>query len=424
MYKLFSNKILKKVNDNIIYSRINIILKILYKSVALGKALIYNSIKKTKEEKENMKNNQRKIKYRNKICTMNGDFLQNKNNQKGITLVALIITVIVLLVLTVISIRLIINGEIINKAKRGTESYLESEIKEKIATAYQECKMSQYSNSITFEEALIHSGLNGAIINEEESTVTYKSHSFFVDSNGDIIPLTQVDIINEKIGEVVQGYSAQNLEWKIFYADASETFLISSSTAEAKSFSIPTKRKVYSENEQEYIYKGSEDVRNSVYGAKWNKKWLEKCNGQEQTITKAKATAYMCDPYNWEEYKTGPANYAVGGPTIELLIQSYNKIKNKDLSIENDDVTAIGYASNKPSELSPANALDGFYNIGRNYFIASPSTHQDPSIVRGITYLGALAQFYNTDANIFVRPIVSIPTSKVSIDGDIITVKS
>ena len=48
------------------------------------------------------------------------------NNKRGITLVALIITVIVLLILAMVSIRLIMNEGIINKANHGVGSYADS----------------------------------------------------------------------------------------------------------------------------------------------------------------------------------------------------------------------------------------------------------------------------------------------------------
>ena len=53
---------------------------------------------------------------------------QIQNTNRGITLVALIITVIVLLILAMVSIRLIMNGGIINRAERGTTAYTEAEI--------------------------------------------------------------------------------------------------------------------------------------------------------------------------------------------------------------------------------------------------------------------------------------------------------
>ena len=352
------------------------------------------------------------------------------DNKKGITLIALVITIIVLLILAGVTIATLTgdNG-LLQKAQTAKEANEEASALEKIKVEVAGSYESNGKPTITQLNANLKKidGLKykGDYITDSNPIIEFpidlelNGYKFTIEENGEVKSLKKADIINKKIGAVVNGYNAQGLNWQVFYADASETFLISQTSA--KSFKIPTKRNKYSDNEQEYTYKGSEDVRNSTFGSKWNKKWLEKCSGQEQTTAKAQATAYMCDSYNWKEYKTGSANYAVGGPTVELFIQSYNKSKNKNLSIENDDVTQIGYAGNKPSELS-ANTLNGFYNIGRNYFIASPSTHADPAIVRGVTAQGALTQFYHTDTNIYVRPIVSIPTSNVSIDGETVTI--
>ena len=51
--------------------------------------------------------------------------LKNKN---GITLVALIITIIVLLILAMVSISLVMNSGIINKSKTAVDKYTEEEI--------------------------------------------------------------------------------------------------------------------------------------------------------------------------------------------------------------------------------------------------------------------------------------------------------
>lgn len=349
-----------------------------------------------------------------------------KNQTKGITLIALVITIIVLLILAGVTISTLTgdNG-LLEKTGKAKEANKEASALEKIRLEVAGSLDLNGKPTISqLNENLKRLGLiyNGAPlsdsnkINEEDlpADLELDGNKFTITKNGDVLSLKKANALNKKIGNVVNDYNAQGLNWCVFYADASETFLISSTAA--KLFSIPIND--IDNNE----YKGSEDVRNSVYGATWNKKWLEKCNVQEQTIVKAKATAYMCDPYNWEEYKTGPANYAVGGPTVELLIKSYNKLKDTNLSIEDNDVNNVGYVYNKPSELFSTNALDGFYNIGRNYFIASPSSHADPSIVRGVTYQGSLNQFYRTDANIYVRPIVSIPTSHVSIDGETVKI--
>ena len=111
--------------------------------------------------------------------------------EHGITLVALIITVIVLLILAIVSIQLIMNGGIIDRAERGTEAYSEAEIKEKIATAYSEYQMSKYQNGITFRQALVNSGINveeSAIAGSDSEgyTVTYNGKDYPVSATGSV----------------------------------------------------------------------------------------------------------------------------------------------------------------------------------------------------------------------------------------------
>ena len=68
--------------------------------------------------------------------------LKNKN---GITLVALIITIIVLLILAMVSIRLVMNGGIIDRAEKGTKAYSEAEVQEQIKLAYAEWQTARWT---------------------------------------------------------------------------------------------------------------------------------------------------------------------------------------------------------------------------------------------------------------------------------------
>ena len=61
---------------------------------------------------------------------------QKLKQSRGITLVALIITIIVLLILAMVSIRLVMNGGIIDRAEKGTKAYTEAEVQEQIKLAY------------------------------------------------------------------------------------------------------------------------------------------------------------------------------------------------------------------------------------------------------------------------------------------------
>ena len=84
--------------------------------------------------------------------------------QNAITLVALIITIIVLLILAMVSIRLVMNGGIIDRAERGTQAYTESEIQEQIKLAYAEWQTAQWTSdagdAATFMQGRLRTALN------------------------------------------------------------------------------------------------------------------------------------------------------------------------------------------------------------------------------------------------------------------------
>lgn len=71
-------------------------------------------------------------------------------NEKGITLLALIITIIVLLILAMVSIKLVKDGAIIQHAKNATSIYSEEQIIEKVKLAYSATKMDSFSAKYSF----------------------------------------------------------------------------------------------------------------------------------------------------------------------------------------------------------------------------------------------------------------------------------
>ena len=64
-----------------------------------------------------------------------------RNTQKGITLVALVITIIVLLILAMVSIKIAIDGGLITKSNEAVTTYDEAKIKESIQLAVAQCYM-------------------------------------------------------------------------------------------------------------------------------------------------------------------------------------------------------------------------------------------------------------------------------------------
>ena len=65
-------------------------------------------------------------------------------NKNGITLIALIITIIILLILAMVTINILINQGIIGHAQNAVETYDEKQVKEDIALSYDEYKMQKF----------------------------------------------------------------------------------------------------------------------------------------------------------------------------------------------------------------------------------------------------------------------------------------
>ena len=111
-------------------------------------------------------------------------------NQKGITLVALVITIIILLILAGISIQAISNTGLFANAKRAKDESMKGQLQEEISLAIQSIQTEEIykGNSVTLEslaggqleEALtdITAELNGDEINGE-----YKNYAYTIDSN-------------------------------------------------------------------------------------------------------------------------------------------------------------------------------------------------------------------------------------------------
>ena len=69
--------------------------------------------------------------------------------QKGITLVALIITIIVMLILVAVTISIALNGGIFQKAREASEETLKAQLKEAVTLAKADALMAYYSNGAT-----------------------------------------------------------------------------------------------------------------------------------------------------------------------------------------------------------------------------------------------------------------------------------
>ena len=266
-----------------------------------------------------------------------------KTNEKGITLIALVITIIVLLILAGVSIAMLTgNNGILTQAQRAkneTENAAQNEVA--ILDEY-----NQYLNNVT----------NGGTT----TTPTFDANT-----------LTIGDAINsDKYGQKVTNYTVQAGKmttnvWRLFYQDNNYTYLI-------------TDECLGSYKPSDYytgVYSNGADV--STIGQKLNPMLLENEGFFTSSNTNANilATAWLTDPDKWAQFKNSDAVFAIGSPTVELLVKSFNAIADKNEAEEVIlKIGTYGYTMDESS--GQIESSYNLYNKGTSYFLASPGNYR------------------------------------------------
>ena len=349
---------------------------------------------------------------------------------KGITLIALIITIIVLLILAGVTISAISGNEsVMEKAKQAKELNESSSELEQMQIAAVSAMANGLDGKISADN--LKDALEGIVSQEELDKITgngpwiiaKENRKYFIKEDGTVKDYTKADKINTKIGQTITYPTLGGAEgWKIFYADSDEMFIIPSniiprtnaSAKDSLNNGIPLSTKTV-----------EEVMRSGTYGGKWNSTWLN-TSGVVTSENRHKAVTYLCDSENWGAYvvKDGTTpkiakSYAVGAPTLELFVASWNiaasSSKNVSLPLE---TTPYGYYQPISSGIttSEANALYKPTESG-NYWLAAPNEDSSNSgLVRSVYCNdGYVISNHYSSANIGFRPIVSIPISNVEV---------
>ena len=138
--------------------------------------------------------------------------------QRGITLVALVITIIVLLILAMVSIKIAIDGGLITKASKATDTHTIGAEKEAIAIGYSEYQIDLAKNhkpaSLTVKDATPEQTSDGWKVTFSETT----GNVYTINSKGEITgptkeEKTEDDIEMEKyaLGDDLKGQAIKNV---------------------------------------------------------------------------------------------------------------------------------------------------------------------------------------------------------------------
>ena len=140
-------------------------------------------------------------------------------------------------------------------------------------------------------------------------------------------------------------YGSSN-KWRIFYADEENIYLITDDyihydyAPRSKNYTI-TRDSNYELSFTDVYkdYAGAADI-NSTFANKWLSKYYP--SNRTNTNINIRAVAYMLDTSIWNPiYKNQYAEYAIGGPTLEMFCASYNDTyPNRDIECT---ANATGY---------------------------------------------------------------------------------
>ena len=360
------------------------------------------------------------------------NFMKYKSikNKGGITLIALVITIIILLILAGISIGMLsgdngILGQAGN-AKTQTDIAGEKEIIDLAVvhamgkSKYGDIDETSFTNELEKNNATVtKSGSKYKVAFTSGRQYTVDSDGNVKEKNPNSLEISELyengstyfgwDVINyaETLPE-----NLQDTKWQLFYAGAldgeTEEKIYLISKGYVKNTQLPTVIKngieiagakpiavsgsnykaIFGNNQSNGVmsqYTGSADIATEMQ--RYNKDYFL---DYTSTNPNMKAVAYMLDTTTWNAFATSTNNYAdfaIGGPTIELLFTSYNKYKGT--MYESDAVSEKGYNIRKKSSdsfsetlnsaiESDTDTLDNPYSVSnlsvaRGYWLGSPS---------------------------------------------------
>ena len=242
-------------------------------------------------------------------------------------------------------------------------------------------------------------------------------------------------------GAEVTGYTCSSSgvsKWRIFYADESNIYIIADDYIVSKY--APTSTGNHSLNVGDTNYRlYFSNILNDYSGSSWirsntNSKaqeWLSYVDSYpSSTNNNIRAVAYLMDTNKWSRYAGEDAEYAIGGPTLELFCASYQDT-HPSRYLQCDSVTSTGYKvkwSDSSSYGYSVNGLtqDDFSSIyiksgaskAYGMWLASPSTNNGYALFTAGCN-GLVSHDYYNDDTIGLRPLVCLKSSvQLEAQGD------
>ena len=362
------------------------------------------------------------------------------DRQKGITLIALVVTIVVLIILATVSINTVLgdNG-IISRAQKARDSYSNSQKSEDEQMAVLANEMAQYDTD--------NSGSGGTTKPEEGITATVEGKTVTITKDNvadylgkvvtNYVPTATTVKIGEKTYTVSNNYRLYYVDFDGKYGEKNGVYLKADCTN--KNYVLP-------------ITDTTESTASNVKIRALNPS-LYKDGVTAPTASNAnmEGVTFLTNTSNWNSLKTGASiadkvNYVVGAPSVEMMFDSYNTKYNLTESTPNtgeltaetaraklfyqypttldsnnygyavgpchDNVAEYGYYTSDYSVKTDA-TIDSMYYPGNSqyYWLASPSATNTYSVLSVYCNYGGYVFGDDSNGSNAFCPLVSLKST-------------
>ena len=381
--------------------------------------------------------------------------MKNKNNylrtnakkqaykNKGITLIALIITIVIMLILVAVSVNVLINSNIIGQAEKAAKGYktayeqeqtrIDELMEEWNRLEQEQCAHTWGEENITKAATCTETGTKTRTCTKcgkvETVTIQALGHNLVngVCTRCGVNVMTASDVANKPsiYGSTVTNYNANGIKWKVFYATTDRIYLIASDYVHYSKLTNAYKNGASCYNTSDYPY--------SYYWASGGTS-LETTGRQDgifmatgytlkSSNTNSRCVSGLLNTNNWKDFvDTNYADYAIGGPTLNMYIASWNA-KGYTTLYTNTNTKGyyVGTSANSETTYVDISNTAGYgdtlyyphqsdYSNCHGYWLAAPSA-SNTYFIMSVYCTGGVydnGNYFYQDYGFGVRPLVSL----------------
>ena len=331
----------------------------------------------------------------------------NKNftkltQKRGISLIVLIVTIIVIIILAAAVILTVGKNNPVESAREAT-------FKEDVQTFQDDLALSiskDYTkkagqrdtkfNATTFEEIQnyipsFNKKYDGKFVIKEDELIYVEDKvseneknwlsDMTVGAKEKFAKVVEANV-EEYYGKSITNYSANGVtDWKIFHSDGNNVYIIASDYVPVSTLPTTSAGHKPANANSSYPkaapfdnvindYDGSSNITDEKIKA-LNNDYFSK--GYTSINSNMKAVAYMLDTGIWSSFASEKAEYAIGGPTVEMLMASYSKKYGKDYRARASSAT--GYEISKDGGTNWSTSYSGMLSTSDSLYVITSQTN-------------------------------------------------